>query len=70
MRGEGAPVEVTVEIVETLGNEIVVHARAGDDVIVFKDDPHRAPEIGAKVAVQLDLAALHLFDAETERRLA
>jgi multiple sugar transport system ATP-binding protein len=69
-RGEGAPVEATVEIVETLGDEIVVHARAGDDVLVFKDDPHHAPDVGAKVAVQLDLAALHLFDAESELRLA
>jgi multiple sugar transport system ATP-binding protein len=69
-RGEGAPVDAIVDIVETLGNEIVVHARAGDDVIVFKDDPHRAPEVGAKVGVQLDLAALHLFDAQSEQRLA
>jgi multiple sugar transport system ATP-binding protein len=68
-RGEGAPVEATVDIVETLGDEIVVHARAGEDVLVFKEDPHRAPEIGAKVSLQLDLAALHLFDAGTERRL-
>jgi len=68
-RGEVAAVEATVEIVETLGDQIVVHARAGDDVLVFKEDPHRAPEIGAKVAVQLDLAALHLFDAGTERRI-
>jgi multiple sugar transport system ATP-binding protein len=68
-RGEGATVEATVEIVETLGDELVVHARAGEDVLVFKEDPHRAPAIGARVAVQLDLAALHLFDAETERRI-
>ncbi len=68
-RGEGAPIEATVDIVETLGDEIVIHARAGDDVIVFKDDPHRAPQVGAKVGVQLDLAALHLFDAQSEQRL-
>ncbi len=68
-RGEGAPLEATVDIVETLGDEIVVHARAGDDVLVFKDDPHRAPQVGAKVGVQLDLAALHLFDAQSEQRL-
>jgi multiple sugar transport system ATP-binding protein len=69
-RGEAAPVEATVDIVETLGDELVVHARAGEDVLVFKEDPHQAPEIGAKVALQLDLAALHLFDAGTEKRIA
>ena len=68
--GAAAPVEATVDIVETLGDEVVVHSRAGDDVLVFKEDPHRTPEIGARVTVQVDLGALHLFDAATERRLA
>jgi multiple sugar transport system ATP-binding protein len=68
-RGEAAPVRAVVEIVETLGDEVVVHARAGDHVLVYKDDPHRAPEFGAAVSVNLDLASLHLFDAETEQRL-
>ncbi len=68
-RGDTAPVPVVVEIVETLGDEVVVHARAGDDLLVYKEDPHRAPEPGAAVGVQLELSALHLFDAETEVRL-
>ncbi len=67
--GEAARVETVVEIVETLGDELVVHGRAGDDVIVFKEDPHRTPDVGAKVSVQLDLGALHLFDAASERRI-
>ncbi len=68
-RGEAAPVETTVEIVETLGDEVIVHARAGDDVLVFKQDPHQTPEIGAVVPVLFELEALHLFDGETEARL-
>ena len=68
-RGETAALELTVDIVETLGDELVVHGRIGEDVLVFKRDAHRAPEIGAKVAVKLELSQMHLFDAETERRL-
>jgi len=68
-RGETAPLELTVEIVETLGDELVVHGRTGDDVLVFKRDAHRAPEVGARVPVKLDLSQLHLFDAGTELRL-
>jgi multiple sugar transport system ATP-binding protein len=68
--GESARIDAVVDIVETLGDEIVVHARTGEDVIVFKDDPHRTPEIGATVPLEIDLAALHLFDAATEQRLA
>jgi multiple sugar transport system ATP-binding protein len=69
-RGEVAPVETTVEIVETLGDEVIVHSRAGEHALVYKEDPHRAPAPGEKVTVHLDLAALHLFDAATEERLA
>jgi multiple sugar transport system ATP-binding protein len=68
-RGESSKVEITVEIVETLGDELVVHARVGDDTLIYKEDAHRTPEIGDKVTVQLELSKLHLFDAETEVRL-
>jgi multiple sugar transport system ATP-binding protein len=68
-RGEAAALQATVELVETLGNEVVVHARAGEDALVFKQQPHRVPEVGARVPVQLELDHLHLFDAETEARL-
>jgi multiple sugar transport system ATP-binding protein len=68
-RGETAPLELTVEIVETLGDELVVHGRLGDDSLVFKRDAHRSPEMGSKVATKVELGAMHLFDAATERRL-
>jgi multiple sugar transport system ATP-binding protein len=68
-RGEAAPLQVTVEIAEPLGDEVVVHARAGDTALVFKQDPHRPSAIGDTLEVQLELDALHLFDAVTERRL-
>ena len=69
-RGETAPLELTVDIVETLGDELVVHGRSAEDALVFKRDAHRAPEVGSRVRVKLELSQLHLFDAETELRLA
>jgi len=68
-RGETAPVAVTVEIAEPLGDEVVVHARAGEFALVFKQDPHTVSTIGEPLEVRLELAALHLFDATTELRL-
>jgi multiple sugar transport system ATP-binding protein len=68
-RGETAPLDVTVEIAEPLGDEVVVHARVGGEPLVFKQDPHRPAPIGAALKVQVELDALHLFDAETEHRL-
>ena len=73
--GKAAPqtaikLDAVVDIVETLGDELIVHGRVGDSVLVFKLDPHRLPEVGAKIEVQLDLDALHLFDGDTEQRLS
>jgi multiple sugar transport system ATP-binding protein len=68
-RGPSAPLGVTVEIVEPLGDEVVVHARAGQDTLTFKQDPHIPTAAGDTLEVKLELDALHLFDAATERRL-
>ena len=68
-RGETARLQGEVEIVEPLGHEVIVHVRVGDDLLVAKTDPHRAPKMGAPIELVLELDALHLFDATTEGRL-
>ena len=49
--GGGGTVPVTgeVEFVEPLGHEVIVHGRVGDDLLVAKVDPHRAPEMGSEI---------------------
>jgi len=69
-RGETARVPLEVEIVETLGDELVVHGKAGEETLVFRQDPHRPLAPGDRVEVALELDALHLFDASTELRVA
>jgi len=69
-RGETAQVEVKVELVEPLGNEVIVHSRLADNSLVFRLPPQHTPESGAKVPVLIELESLHLFDAETEQRLS
>jgi multiple sugar transport system ATP-binding protein len=69
-RGAAARIPVTVEIAEPLGDEVIVHARAGDDMVVFRQDPRPIPGIGDRFEVQVELEHLHLFDAATQRRLA
>ncbi|HSQ59098.1 MAG TPA: hypothetical protein VLT84_01475, partial [Acidobacteriota bacterium] len=47
--GDGAAagvVPVVVEVLELLGNEVIFHGRAGDDVLIAKTAPRRAPTIG------------------------
>jgi multiple sugar transport system ATP-binding protein len=55
--------------VETLGDEVVVHGRQGEDAVAFKMDPHHPPEIGARVQALVEIDRLHLFDADTEKRI-
>ncbi len=68
-RGETAEVTAAVEIVEPLGHEVIIHGRFGDDLVVAKLDPHNVPRVGENVQLIVELDALHLFDAESERRL-
>ncbi len=70
-RGETARIPATVEIAEPLGHEVLVYARVGgDDMVVAKVDPHRAPSVDQKIELVVELESLHLFDAATETRLA
>ena len=69
-RGATATVRFEVEIVEPLGHEVVVHARAGEDLIVAKLDPSFVPRMGDAVDLVVELDALHLFDPESELRLS
>jgi len=63
------PVTAQVEFVEPLGHEVIVHGRVGGDLLLAKVDPHRAPAMGSRVPLVLEVEAAHLFDAATGRRL-
>ncbi len=67
--GGTVPVTAKVEFVEPLGHEVIVHGRVGDDLVVAKVDPHRAPKMGSTVELVVEVEAVHLFDAATEKRL-
>ncbi|HEY9421133.1 MAG TPA: TOBE domain-containing protein, partial [Thermoanaerobaculia bacterium] len=67
--GRSVPVTAKVEFVEPLGHEVIVHGRVGDDLLIAKVDPHRAPRMGAEVPLVVEVDAGHLFDATTEKRL-
>ncbi len=58
-----------VEIVEPLGDEVIVHARAGESVLTAKFDPRHLPSAGERIDLVLEVESLHLFDAQTEQRL-
>jgi multiple sugar transport system ATP-binding protein len=68
-RGETASIEVEVEVVEPLGHEVIAFGRLGLDLLAAKLEAHRAPRFGERLALKVQLDALHLFEAATEKRL-
>jgi multiple sugar transport system ATP-binding protein len=68
-RGEKARLSGEVEVIEPLGDEVIVHARVGDDLLVYKVEPQATPDVGQKLEIAVELDRLHLFDSETEKRL-
>jgi multiple sugar transport system ATP-binding protein len=60
---------VLVDAIELLGNEAIVHGRAGKDLLVAKAESRMAPAVGDRVVLKLDPEAIHLFDPETQARL-
>jgi multiple sugar transport system ATP-binding protein len=69
--GAAGPVlPAVVEVVEPLGDEVIVHSRVGEERLVAKLDPEHLPEPGDRLDFVVDLDRIHIFDSETERRLA
>jgi multiple sugar transport system ATP-binding protein len=66
------PVRFTgvIEIIETVGHEVVIHARVNEERIIAKLGSHEdLPDYGQTIELALDADALHLFNPETELRI-
>jgi multiple sugar transport system ATP-binding protein len=59
----------TVEVVEPLGNEILVDVRAGNHALVARVDPATRVKVHETLRLALDPERLHFFDAKTEAAL-
>ena len=59
-----------VEIVETIGHEVIVHVRVGEGLIIAKLGAHRVPRFGEEIELVMNCEAIHLFDKDSEQRLA
>ena len=68
-RGATASLPLEVEFVEPLGDEVIVHGRVGEEVLLCKLGPHRVPEAGSRLEVAIELEKMHVFDAGTELRM-
>jgi multiple sugar transport system ATP-binding protein len=58
--------DTTVDVVEPLGNEILVNFRAGDAAMVARVDPAARVKAHQSIRIALDPQRLHFFDEKSE----
>ena len=66
---EPAAIEATVDLVEVLGNETLLHLTIGDRPLVARVDPRVDAHMGESISLVLDLSHLHIFDPETRQAI-
>jgi multiple sugar transport system ATP-binding protein len=65
-RGETGPVlHLPLDVIEPMGNEIIVYGRAGSTEIVARIPPRELPDHGEPIAFLIDSARAHFFDGAT-----
>jgi multiple sugar transport system ATP-binding protein len=58
-----------VEVVEQMGNEVIVYLKMGGDTLIARVPPQGAPRPGDSVTAGFAPDRIHFFDAETELTL-
>jgi sn-glycerol 3-phosphate transport system ATP-binding protein len=67
--GSGAQLRFTVETVEALGADSLVHGAFGGAILVARVDGSKTPKLGDALAFHVMPDKLHFFDAATGQRL-
>lgn len=70
--GPTAEVSVTIDVVEPMGNEIILytHVEGVEDSIVARIAPQDLPEPGHNLDLSFDLNKLHLFSGDTGEKIS
>lgn len=60
---------MTLDVVEPMGNEIILSARTGALEVTARVGPQSLPEPGTPIAISFDATRLHWFDGSTGARI-
>ena len=63
--GTAAPLEARLDVLEPMGNEIIVYADTPAHRLVARVPPQPLPEPGQPIVLQADLQSLHFFDPDS-----
>jgi multiple sugar transport system ATP-binding protein len=64
--GSTSPIYGTIEVIERLGNEILIYLSVAGQKIILKEDAHCKAEIGEKINVSFNMNMAHIFDKKSE----
>ena len=65
-----AVIEANVDVVEQMGNEIILYLEDGGKTFIARTDPRTRARVGGRLGVAIDVDNMHLFDADTNVSLA
>jgi len=63
--GNGAVIRANVDVHEPLGSDIILYLTAGDHSIIARVDARSKARMGQSAEVVLDMAKMHIFNADT-----
>jgi multiple sugar transport system ATP-binding protein len=63
----GNTARAMVEVAETMGSEVYLHLKVGDDTLIARVDSHTQARVGEEIEVVFDLKKMHVFDSESEK---
>ena len=65
----GGEVESVIEVIETLGNEVLLHLRIGNETVTARLPSTMGKKMGEKLKVSFPPEKIHLFDKDTEKAI-
>jgi multiple sugar transport system ATP-binding protein len=65
-----ALIQANVEVVEQMGNEMILYLEDGGKSFIARTDPRTRARVGNRMGVSLNLDNMHIFDADTQTSLA
>lgn len=65
-----AEVSANVEVVEQMGNEMIIYLEEGNKNFIARTDPRTDARVGGRLSVTFNLDNMHIFDKNTELSLS
>jgi multiple sugar transport system ATP-binding protein len=65
-----AVVEANVDVVEQMGNEMILYLEDGGKSFIARTDPRTRAHVGNRMGVALNMDNVHIFDADSQLSLA